>query len=164
MRRLIAAGLLTLACGGRPSFSREDIDRAVLGKGLPAGFLLGTATSAHQVEGGNSNDWTDWESSTFPDGRPHIHDGTVSGIGPDSWNKFDLDPTGGDRVVHNSVEYRYGAFQIFYDSGAVWDHNETAVVRHSAGVGLRQGVFSLAVAFPLREGHIDPIFMVGMNY
>ena len=80
------------------------------------------------------------------------------------WNKFDLDPTGGDRVVHNSVEYRYGAFQIFYDSGAVWDHNETAVVRHSAGVGLRQGVFSLAVAFPLREGHIDPIFMVGMNY
>ena len=25
-----------------------------------------------------------------------------------------------------------------------------------SGVGLRQGVFSLAVAFPLREGHIDP--------
>lgn len=80
------------------------------------------------------------------------------------WNKFDLDPLGGDRVVHNSVEYRYGAFQIFYDSGAIWDHNESAIVRHSAGVGLRQGVFSLAVAFPIREGHIDPIFMVGMNY
>ncbi len=80
------------------------------------------------------------------------------------WNKFDLDPMGGDRVVHNSVEYRYGVFQAFYDSGAVWDHNDAAVLRHSAGVGLRQGVFSLAVAFPLREGHIDPIFMVGMNY
>lgn len=80
------------------------------------------------------------------------------------WNKYDLDPLGGDRVVHNTVEYRYGAFQIFYDSGAIWDHNETAVIRHSAGIGLRQGVFSLAVAFPIREGHIDPIFMVGMNY
>jgi hypothetical protein len=80
------------------------------------------------------------------------------------WNKFDLDPAGGDRMVHNSVEYRYGAFQIFYDSGAIWDRNEAAVLRHSAGVGLRQGVFSLAVAFPIREGHIDPIFMVGMNY
>jgi hypothetical protein len=80
------------------------------------------------------------------------------------WNKFDLDPLGGDRVVHNSVEYRYGAFQIFYDSGAIWDHNDSPVIRHSAGVGLRQGVFSLAVAFPIREGHIDPIFMVGMNY
>jgi hypothetical protein len=31
-------------------------------------------------------------------------------------------------------------------------------------VGLRQGGFSAMVAFPLREGHIDPIFMVGMNY
>jgi hypothetical protein len=80
------------------------------------------------------------------------------------WNKYELDPLGGDRVVHNSVEYRYGAFQIFYDSGAIWDHNDSAVIRHSAGVGLRQGVFSLAVAFPIREGHIDPIFMVGMNY
>lgn len=80
------------------------------------------------------------------------------------WNKFDLDPMGGNRVVHNTVEYRYGVVQVFYDSGAVWDRNDTAVLRHSAGVGLRQGVFSLAVAFPLREGHIDPIFMVGMNY
>jgi outer membrane protein assembly factor BamA len=80
------------------------------------------------------------------------------------WNKFDLDPMGGNRFAHNSVEYRYGVFQVFYDSGAVWDRSENAVLRHSAGVGLRQGVFSLAVAFPLREGHIDPILMVGMNY
>jgi hypothetical protein len=80
------------------------------------------------------------------------------------WNKYELDPLGGNRMVHNSVEYRYGAFQIFYDSGAVWDRNDAAVLRHAAGVGLRQGVFSLAVAFPLREGHIDPVFMVGMNY
>jgi hypothetical protein len=80
------------------------------------------------------------------------------------WNKYELDPTGGNRMVHNSVDYRYGAFQIFYDCGAVWDPTETATVRHAAGVGLRQGSFSLALAFPIREGRIDPIFMVGMNY
>jgi outer membrane translocation and assembly module TamA len=80
------------------------------------------------------------------------------------WNKYELDPLGGNRMFHNSVEYRYGIFQAFYDSGAVWDRTESAVVRHSAGIGLRQGVFSVAVAFPVREGHIDPIFMVGMNY
>ncbi len=80
------------------------------------------------------------------------------------WNMYDLDPLGGNRMVHNSAEYRYGIFQAFYDSGAVWDRGDTAILRHSAGVGLRQGIFSLAVAFPLREGHIDPIFMVGMNY
>lgn len=80
------------------------------------------------------------------------------------WNKYDLDPLGGNRMIHNSVEYRYGVFQAFYDSGAIWDRTEATVLRHSIGVGLRQGVFSLAVAFPLKEGHIDPIFVMGMNY
>jgi hypothetical protein len=80
------------------------------------------------------------------------------------WNKYDLDPLGGDRMIHNSVDVRYGIFQIFYDSGAVWDHNDSAVVRHSAGIGVRQGIFSLAVAFPLREGRIDPVLILGMNY
>lgn len=28
---------------------------------FPDGFLWGTATSAHQVEGNNNNDWTEWE-------------------------------------------------------------------------------------------------------
>lgn len=80
------------------------------------------------------------------------------------WNMYELDPLGGSRMAHNSAEYRYGVFQVFYDSGAVWDRGDAAILRHSAGVGLRQGIFSLAVAFPLREGHIDPILMVGMNY
>jgi hypothetical protein len=80
------------------------------------------------------------------------------------WNKFDLDPLGGNRVVHNSVEYHYGVFQVFCDSGAIWDNGQSPVARSSAGVGLRQGIFSLALAFPLREGRVDPVFMVGMNY
>jgi hypothetical protein len=80
------------------------------------------------------------------------------------WNKYDLDPLGGNRMVHNSVEYRYGVFQAFYDSGAIWDQTEAAVLRHSVGVGLREGVFSLAIAFPVKEGRVDPIFMMGMNY
>jgi hypothetical protein len=80
------------------------------------------------------------------------------------WNKYDVDPTGGNRMVHNTVEYRYGIFQMFYDTGAVWDSGDAATVRHAAGLGLRQGAFSLALAFPIRDGRIDPILMVGMNY
>ena len=80
------------------------------------------------------------------------------------WNKYSIDPAGGNRMVHNSVEYRYGVFQAFYDSGAVWDSGEGAVPRNSVGVGLREGVFSLAVAFPVKEGRVDPVFMVSMNY
>jgi len=80
------------------------------------------------------------------------------------WNKFDLDPLGGNRVVHNTVEYHYGSFQIFCDSGAIWDSGQPAVARTSVGAGLRQGAFSLALAFPLRNGRMEPVFMVGMNY
>ncbi|HLY19153.1 MAG TPA: BamA/TamA family outer membrane protein [Bryobacteraceae bacterium] len=80
------------------------------------------------------------------------------------WNRFDLDPLGGDRVMHNSLEYRYRIFDVFYDSGAIWDQGQTAVLRHSLGVGVRQNGLYAALAFPIKEGHIEPVFMVGMNY
>jgi hypothetical protein len=80
------------------------------------------------------------------------------------WNRFELDPLGGSRMVYNSVEYRYRVLDLFYDSGAIWDPGQTAVLRHSLGVGVRQNGLFAALAFPLREGHIEPVFMVGMNY
>ncbi len=80
------------------------------------------------------------------------------------WNRFELDPLGGSRVMHNSLEYRYRILDVFYDSGAIWDQGETAVLRHSVGVGVRQNGLYAALAFPIREGHIEPVFMVGMNY
>jgi hypothetical protein len=80
------------------------------------------------------------------------------------WNKFDLDPRGGDRMAHNSLEYRYAIFQIFYDTGAIWDRGMNPIARHGMGVGFRKGGFALAVAFPIKEGRAEPIFMVGMNY
>jgi hypothetical protein len=29
-------------------------------------------------------------------------------------------------------------------------------------VGLRESVFTLAVAFPVRSGHVEPVFMMGV--
>ena len=60
----------------------------------------------------------------------------------------DLDPLGGSRVVYNSVEYRYGFFEAFYDAGAVWDPGQDMVVRHSVGVGVRKNSVLVATAFP----------------
>jgi hypothetical protein len=80
------------------------------------------------------------------------------------WNKYDLDPIGGNRLVHNTVEYRYGPFQAFYDTGAVWDSGQPVIQRHSVGVGIKESIFSLAVAFPIRSGHVEPILMMGMIY
>jgi beta-glucosidase len=58
---------------------------------LPSGFLLGAATSSHQVEGGNENDWSEWEKGSFPDGSPHIKHRDVSGAACGSWNRFSDD-------------------------------------------------------------------------
>jgi outer membrane protein assembly factor BamA len=80
------------------------------------------------------------------------------------WNRFDIDPVGGDRVAHNTVDYRYRLFEIFWDTGAIWSRSENPVLRHSLGIGLREGSFFVAVAFPVKYGRAEPIFMVGMNY
>jgi surface antigen Omp85-like protein len=80
------------------------------------------------------------------------------------WNKYDLDPIGGNRMIYNSVEYRYGPFQAFYDTGAIWDEGQPVSAKHSLGVGIRESIFSLAVAFPVRGGRVEPIFMMGLLY
>ncbi|MEM6994950.1 MAG: family 1 glycosylhydrolase [Myxococcota bacterium] len=51
---------------------------------FPSGFQWGTATSAHQVEGGNTgNDWWAWEQAP---GR--IRDGSTSGAAADWWGGY----------------------------------------------------------------------------
>jgi hypothetical protein len=93
------------------------------------------------------------------------------------WNKFDLDPVGGSHVVHGSVDYRYLIhgnkentpifLQVFYDTGAIWDNPQEREQKQSVGVGVKgfkKECFQLAVAFPLRSGHVDPVFYAGMNF
>ena len=53
---------------------------------FPAGFLWGTATAAHQVEGGNSNsDWWEWEL------RPDTVCKEPSGAAIDHYNRYGRD-------------------------------------------------------------------------
>lgn len=53
---------------------------------FPQGFIWGTATSAHQTEGGNTHsDWWAFEHAG------NIRDGTTSGMACDTWNRFDED-------------------------------------------------------------------------
>jgi len=88
------------------------------------------------------------------------------------WNRFDIDPLGGTRVVHNEMTYGYrvgeGTVEGFYDAGAVWQPGQfdraPATLRHSLGAGYKQGIFVVAMAFPVRNGRIESVFMAGMNY
>ncbi|MBI3472320.1 MAG: BamA/TamA family outer membrane protein [Candidatus Solibacter usitatus] len=80
------------------------------------------------------------------------------------WNRFDVAPLGGDRMAHGSVTYRLRWIEVFCDTGAVWNRGQDRVARTGLGAGLRKDGFSLAVAFPVREGRADPVIMAGMNF
>ncbi len=87
------------------------------------------------------------------------------------WNRYDLDPLGGNRLAYGTVTYGYHIMRVFYDTGSVWDHGRSPELRQSAGVGissgfgrLQRGAFLLAVAFPLRQSHVDPVLIAGMNF
>ncbi len=71
---------------------------------FPAGFLWGTATAAHQVEGGNfNNDWWAWEQAG------HIADGGSARIACDWWQRaeedFDRAAALGQNAHRLSVEW-----------------------------------------------------------
>jgi Omp85 superfamily domain len=80
------------------------------------------------------------------------------------WSKFDIDPLGGSHVAHGSIDYLYRFFQVFYDTGAVWDRAQDREQKQSVGTGFKKDNFQLAVAFPLRAGRVDPMFFAGMNF
>ena len=86
------------------------------------------------------------------------------------WNKYSLAPLGASRIVHGSVEYRYRMLEAFYDVGAIGDNTPVAKTvkstgtKHSIGVGIRKDALQLAVAFPLKNGRIDPVFLAGVNF
>jgi len=87
------------------------------------------------------------------------------------WNKFVIDPLGGTRMAYGSIGYRYRMVRVFYDTGAIWDPRQPVTLRQSvgAGVGSSFGILGrnevlLAVAFPLQQSRMDPVFIAGMNF
>jgi len=102
---------------------------------FPAGFLWGTATAAHQVEGNNTNNnWWAWEQTAG-----HIGDGTTSGRACDWWNhaEEDLDraATLGQNAHRLSVEWS----RIEPRQG-VWDAEALARYRQIIGYMRQRGM------------------------
>jgi beta-glucosidase len=71
----------------RLQFSRDDLTKIPLR--VTAGFLWGSATSSHQVEGGcTNNNWFQFESSTKANGQPRILNGQKADLAADHWNRY----------------------------------------------------------------------------
>ncbi|PIQ87395.1 MAG: hypothetical protein COV74_00915 [Candidatus Omnitrophica bacterium CG11_big_fil_rev_8_21_14_0_20_45_26] len=118
-KRHVAAGLVLLllvsmnaGCALFPK--RIPVKPAPQAFTFPKDFLWGAATSAHQVEGNNTNnDWWDWEQSYPFEER--------SGRASDHWNRFDKDFQLAHALGHNvhrfsiewsRIEPREGEFDL----------------------------------------------------
>ena len=76
---------------------------------FPDDFKWGSATSAHQVEGGNHNDWTEWEKSEdrvksleFKGLNPTDF---ISGRACDSYNRYEEDFDIAKKLNHNTHRF-----------------------------------------------------------
>lgn len=59
---------------------------------FPDHFLWGTATAAHQVEGGHTNsNWSWWENQKNKAGNPTIANNEKAGLATDHWNLYPED-------------------------------------------------------------------------
>ncbi len=90
---------------------------------FPKNFFWGAATSAHQVEGGNQNDWTEWEKATakgkvqmakskeWPDHilreypNPLQEENYISGRTCDHYNRFREDFDIAKHLGHNAHRF-----------------------------------------------------------
>jgi hypothetical protein len=123
---------------GQAEYSYERSSHTVLASGL-AGGIAGTAPLFERFSLGDSR--------------------TLRG-----WNKFDIAPAGGDRVVHASLEYRYHGFALFVDTGSVWDTGVDKRVRVAAGFGIHTDPFFLTLGFPLNTDDVRAVFTTGVRF
>jgi beta-glucosidase len=122
---LLGFTFVTGACRRQVTFSQSEIDQHAMLSGLTPKFWLGVATSAYQTEGGNHNDWTDWEMGRYPDGTPHISDGSTAARAADSWNLWSKDVAALEDVGANV--YRLGVeWSRLEPREGAWDQGAAA--------------------------------------
>src|SRR5947207_116135 len=106
-------------------------------------FLFGAATASHQVEGGNRNDWTEWEKENaprlaqqaaarqWPDflvnayPSPLQEENYISGKACDHYNRFDEDFDIAKSLGHNAHRFSIEWSRIEPEEG-IYDEKEIA--------------------------------------
>lgn len=98
---------------------------------FPKNFLWGASTSSHQVEGGNKNDWTRWETSKkrleFLEKSGLIKkyglENFISGKATDHYNLFEKDFELAKELGHNATRFSIEWSRIEPEEG-VFNQNE----------------------------------------
>jgi beta-glucosidase len=143
-----------------PPFTAAEL-AAPVGPALPEGFLWGTATSSHQIEGGNDkNDWSAFEAQP---GR--IAHGDRSGLADDHWNRVAGDVALMKALGANAYRFSLEWSRLEPTEGAwddaAWAHYE-GELRLLAEAGVTPMVTLLHFTLPLwiaaRGGAAAPDF------
>ena len=101
---------------------------------FPPGFLWGTATSAHQVEGGNTNQWSEWERQPG-----HIWHEQRSGDACNWWHDaeqdFDRAAALGQNAHRLSIEWsRIEPVEGRFDDRAIQRYRQMLSALHARGI------------------------------
>jgi beta-glucosidase len=145
-------------------FSRQDpelqFSSARSKPQYPPDFLYGTATSAHQIEGGNQNDW-----SLFEDAGK-VARGEKSGAACDHWNKYNEDIALMKQANCNAYRFsiEWSRVQPTEDSWdeAAWEHyaSELAQLREEQIIPMATLLhFTLPQWLVARGGVLAPDFV-----
>jgi len=80
------------------------------------------------------------------------------------WNKFDINPAGGTRLLYQSLEYRWRCAAVFVDAGSVWDPSTESSMRWSTGFGCHGDEFFFTLGVPLNADDVRVTFMTGVRF
>ena len=80
------------------------------------------------------------------------------------WDKYDINPAGGDRMFHTSVEYQVHDVMLFVDAGSVWDTGTEKRVRFSTGAGYTPGPLFMTLGFPINTDEFRAVFTMGFRF
>lgn len=80
------------------------------------------------------------------------------------WDKYDIAPTGGERLFYWSLEYRNRGFAFFFDAGLIKDAGTDGTTRTSTGFGYHHDHVFITLGFPLNTDNLNVMFMAGVRF
>lgn len=105
---------------------------------FPEGFLWGAATASHQVEGGNINDWSEWEKSNA---ERLAKESTSHFSKFPNWNQFEAQAQDPQNYISGIACDHYHRFEEDFDIAQSLGHNAHRFSIEWSRIEPEEGVF-----------------------